>query len=315
MTHPMIAQLMGDIPVLPLEEVAGHPKLPLARRIFIREFLKVYGADPHLARLLIETGRYMVFTFAIVAYAAQDPARPETWATVSRLKQVIQTFGPSSERQIDILLSRLRDLGFLELARSDYDGRVRIVRPTEQAMAHDRDWLVAHYAPLVALYPERDYSLVMSRDAAFQVRQRRRSMEFVPLVASTLMPPPEVMVFFGRPGGYMFLVALLEAAMESTDGTHATVSFADVGERFGYSRTHVRQVLVDAEAAGLVRLRGRGGHDVEILPALWSGHDRGIAIGMCLHDMVYARTAADWPRHAPKAEAARVVPPVKDTVM
>jgi len=314
MTHPMIAQLMGDIPVLPLEEIAGHPKLPLARRIFIREFLKIYGADPHLARLLIESGRYMVFTFAIVAHAAQDPARPETWATVSRLKQVIETFGPSSERQIDILLSRLRDLGFLELVRSDYDGRVRIVRPTERAMAHDREWLVAHYAPLAALYPERDYSLVMSRDAAFQVRQRRRSMEFVPLVASALMPPPEVMIFFSRPGGYMFLVALLEAAMESADGTHATVSFADVGERFGYSRTHVRQVLMDAEAAGLVRLRGRGGHDVEILPALWSGHDRGIAIGMCLHDMVYARAVADWPRHLQQACATHTASPAKVAV-
>ena len=116
--------------------------------------------------------------------------------------------------------------------------------------------------------------------------------EIVPL----LVMPPEVMVFFNRPGGYMFLAALLVAAMDGADGSHAAVSYADVGERFGYSRTHVRQVLMDAEAAGLVRLHSRGGHNVEILPALWSGHDKGVAIGMCLHDMVYARTAADWRR-------------------
>jgi hypothetical protein len=115
-------------------------------------------------------------------------------------------------------------------------------------------------------------------------------------VASLLGMPPEVTVFFNRPGGYLFLAALLEAAMASPDGNHAAVSYADVGERFGYSRTHVRQVLMDAEAAGLMRLHTRGGHDVEILPQLWTGHDKGVAIGMCLHDMVYARTTADWPR-------------------
>jgi hypothetical protein len=289
---------MGDIPYLSEDEVVSHPRLPQARKVYLTEFLKVYGSDPHMARLLIESARFMVFTFAIVNYAAQDPAQPESWATVGRLKMIMKAFGHSSVRQIDILISRLCDLGFLEIVRSEHDGRVRIVKPTEKAMAHDRNWLFAHYAPLVSLFPERDYSLIMSRNAAFQVRQRRRSMEFVPVVANLMQMPPEVLVFFNRPGGYMFLAALLEAAMASPDGASPAVSYADVGERFGYSRTHVRQVLTDAEAAGLVRLHSRGGHDVEILPALWAGHDRGLAIGMRLHDMVYARTAADWQRSA-----------------
>jgi DNA-binding transcriptional ArsR family regulator len=68
---------------------------------------------------------------------------------------------------------------------------------------------------------------------------------------------------------------------------HAAVPYADVGNRFGVSRTHVRKLLVAAEEAGLVRLRERGGHRVEILPRLWSSHDRGIAGGMYLHDMIY----------------------------
>lgn len=286
---------MGDIPYLNLDEVVSHPRLPQARKVYLSEFLKVYGSDPHMARLLIESARFMVFTFAIVNYAAQDPAQPETWATVGRLKKIMQAFGHSSVRQIDILISRLCDLDFLEIVQYEQDGRVRIVKPTEKAMAHDRDWLFAHYAPLASLFPERDYSLIMSRNAAFQVRQRRRSMEFVPIVASLMPMPPEVMVFFNRPGGYMFLAALLEAGMASPDAA-AAISYAHVGERFGYSRTHVRQVLTDAEAAGLVRVHSRGGHNVEILPALWAGHDRGLAIGMRLHDMVYARTAWDWPK-------------------
>src|SRR5262249_45500138 len=98
------------------------------------------------------------------------------------------------------------------------------------------------------------------------------------------------------PGGYMFLAALLVAAGTGQEASHATISYAEIGDRFGYSRTHVRQVMTDAEAAGLVRLHGRGGHDVEVRPVLWNAHDKGVAIGMCLHDGIYARAAAGWPK-------------------
>jgi hypothetical protein len=34
---------------------------------------------------------------------------------------------------------------------------------------------------------------------------------------------------------------------------------------------------------------------VEILPRLWSSHDRGIAGGMYLHDLTYLAAARAWP--------------------
>ncbi len=55
-------------------------------------------------------------------------------------------------------------------------------------------------------------------------------------------------------------------------------------------RTLVRQLLVAAEAAGLVKLHARGGRRVEILPRLWSSHDRGMSAGMYGHDMIYLAT-------------------------
>jgi DNA-binding IclR family transcriptional regulator len=72
---------------------------------------------------------------------------------------------------------------------------------------------------------------------------------------------------------------------------HAAVAYADVADRFGVSRTHVRQLLVAAEEAGLVKLHARGGRRVELLPRLWSSYDRSIAGGMYLHDMIYVAAA------------------------
>ena len=46
--------------------------------------------------------------------------------------------------------------------------------------------------------------------------------------------------------------------------------------------------MIEAQDAGLVCLDGRGGHRVQILPALLTSYDRGLADGMLSHDMVHA---------------------------
>jgi len=50
------------------------------------------------------------------------------------------------------------------------------------------------------------------------------------------------------------------------DHPYAAVPYADVGDRFGVSRTHVRQLLTAAEC-WLVKLHARGGRRVENPPA------------------------------------------------
>jgi hypothetical protein len=113
-------------------------------------------------------------------------------------------------------------------------------------------------------------------------------MAFVPLGMKLLLSVPDMMLFFYRAGGHMVLAALLQAAMADPDHPHTAVPYADMGDRFGVSRTHVRQLLVAAQEAGLVNLKASGGRRVEILPRLWASYDRSIAGGMFLHDLVYA---------------------------
>jgi hypothetical protein len=71
------------------------------------------------------------------------------------------------------------------------------------------------------------------------------------------------------------------------DHPYAAVPYADVGDRFGVSRTHVRQLLTAAEnagwssfthaaAAGSRSSRGCGRAIIAVL-----------RMAMCLHDVVY----------------------------
>src|SRR6516165_6394926 len=153
-------RLIGGAPRVTIEDIVGHPQFPEARKAYVDSFLEVYGDDPFLVRLLIESGRFLVYLIAVVLDAAQDPARRETWFTVGRLKQEMTMFGLASERQVDHLVARLCEVGFMDLRPSEQDRRVRILKPTEKLRAHDRDWLVAHYAPLAVHYPHHDYGLI-----------------------------------------------------------------------------------------------------------------------------------------------------------
>jgi hypothetical protein len=298
-----IERLLGGAPRLTLEDIVGHPRMPEARKVYLDRFLSVYDGDPFLVRLLIESGRFLVYLIVVVLETAQDPARRDTWLTVGLLKQSMAMFGLASGRQVDGLVARLCAVGYMELRPSDQDRRVRILSPTETLRAHDRDWLAAHYAPLTALYPQHDYGFVMRRDPDFQALHRRTCVPFMPLGAKVLLSVPDILLFFDRPAGVLVLAVLLQAAMAASDDPDAAVPYADVGDRFGVSRTHVRRLLVAAEKAGLVKLHARGGHRVEILPRLWSSYDRGLAGGMYLNDMIYVAASGQRPAAAGKQPA------------
>ncbi len=289
-----LERLLGGPPRIALEDIVKHPRLPAARKVYLDRFLEVYGGDPFLARLLIELGRIIIFHLLVVLEAAQDPVRRNTWVTVGLLKQRMAALGLASGRHVDHLISRLRATDFVELHPSEQDRRLRILKPTERMRAHDRDWLAAHYAPLTVLYPKLDYGLVMARNPDFQTVHRRVSFSFMSLGAELLFAVPEMMLFLNHAAGFTVMAALLRAAMAAPDHPHAAVPYADVGDRFGVSRTHVRKLLVAAEESGLVKLHARGGRRVEILPRLWSSHDRGMAGGMYLHDILYVAAAKAW---------------------
>lgn len=282
-----IEHLIGRAPRVTVEDIVGHPRLPEARKVYLDQFLDLYSGDPFLVRLLIESGRFLVFLLTIVLEAAQDPARRETWVTVGRLKLTMALFGLASGRQVDHLIGRLCAVGFMQLRPSDRDRRVRILSTTEKLQAHFSAWHAAHYAPLVCLYPQYDYGPVMRHDPQYRAVHCRVALPFLPLASKLMASIPEVMLFFNRPAGSMVMNALLQAAMTGANDPHAAVPYESLGDRFGVSRTHVRNLLIAAQDEGLVKLHARGGHRVEILQRLWSCTDRGMAIGMYLHDATY----------------------------
>ncbi len=294
MERAEIERLLGRPLRVTIEDILTHPRLGQARRGYLDAFLKVYDGDPFLIRLLIESGRFFVYYIILLLESAYDPARRETWPTIGLVKETMVAvgLGRASDRHIDHLIARLCTTGCLESRPSEHDRRVRILTTGERLRQHDRDWLVANYTPLAMLYPHHDYSLVLQCTPQFQVMHRRATIPFMSLGAALMAEIPDVMVFFDHSAGPVVVAALLQAAMAQGEDPCAVVPYADIGERFGVSRTHVRRLLVAAEERGLLKLHARGGHRVEVLPPMWAAHDAGMARGMYLHDIAYLAATA-----------------------
>jgi hypothetical protein len=297
-----LERLVGGRLRLSFEEIVNHPRLPEARRAYLASFCDVYGGDPFLVRLLLQSGRFLVFHSAAVLEAAQDPSRRETWFTVSALKQQLAMYGFASARQVDHLLARLYEVGFLEQSRAPGDGRVRLLATTDKLRAHHTEWLAAHYVPLASLYPDHDYGPVFSRNRDFHVLHCRACMPFNPVSARLMMTLPDTLLFFSHSAGPLIQNVLLKAAMDTGDPA-AAVPYMEVADRLGVSRTHIRNLMNSAEAAGLVRITGRGGRSIEILPRHWASYDRGLAVGMYLHDAVNLVVMREWTERRGRAGA------------
>jgi DNA-binding MarR family transcriptional regulator len=278
---------VADLRYRSSDEILAHPLFVPARAAFVDAVLALYEGDPFLTRLLLEAGRYVTFGNIMCLHARYDETDRSTWPTMSRLKEAMAQFGLSSSRRIEALVARLVDSGFLEMVASKQDGRVRILTPTERMFTQDMDWLAAHYLPLQVMFPDPGYLPMIQRDRAFQMAQRLVSMDFFGRGANILASHPGVMLFMSRDGGIMILIKLIQMTHAANEGFHAGLSYAEIGARFGLSRTHVREVLLDAERAGYVKLSGRGGQMVQLTPAVMQVFDRFIADSLSGLDLMF----------------------------
>jgi hypothetical protein len=269
------------------EEILAHPRFPYARDQFVKAVLALYEHKPFLNRLLLEASRTVLVCNIMCLHARYDESDRATWPTLRLVADSMVEQGLASASRVQDLVSRLIKTRYLEQRPAPQDRRVRILTPTQKMIAQDQDFLVSHYLPLDILYPDPGYPLIMMRDPAFQIKQRQVSGELFALGARILHGNPIMMLFLGRDAGVMILIKMIQMAGQQSDVEPLKISYADLGGRFGVSRTHVRKLLEAAEKLDLVHLTKEGGQFVELLPPLLQGFDRFVAEAISGLDLCY----------------------------
>ncbi len=174
MTHVDFAKLPAFHPT---NEILAHPRFPFARDEFVKAMLALYEHNPMLNRLLLEASRTVLMVVIMCLYARYDEADRATWPTLRRVADAMAAHGLASPSRVQDLVVRLTEVGYLEQRVATQDRRVRILTPAQRMIAQDLDFLVSHHVPLQILFPDPGYALIMTRDPAFQRKQRQVSVD------------------------------------------------------------------------------------------------------------------------------------------
>jgi DNA-binding MarR family transcriptional regulator len=269
------------------EEILAHPRFVFARDEFVKAILALYEHKPFLNRLLLEASRTVLVNIIMCVYARFDETDRATWPTLGLIADAMAQHQLASASRVQDMVSRFVKTGYLEQRASPQDRRVRILIPTAKMFAQDQDFLVSHHLPLQILFPDPGYAPIMTRDPAFQLKQRLVSRDLFALGAQILAGNPIIMLFQGRDAGVMILIKMMAMGGAQGGAEPMKISYSDLGERFGVSRTHVRELLEEAQELGLVRLTKGGGRSVELLPKLVQAFDRFVADAMSGFDLCY----------------------------
>jgi len=269
------------------EEILAHPRFPFARDDFVTAMLALYEHKPALNRLLLEASRTVLMAVIMCLYARYDEADRATWPTPRLVAESMAEHRLASASRVHDLVARLIEAGYVEQHPAPRDRRLRLLMPTKKLIVQDQDFLVSHHLPLQILYPDPGYGLIMTREPAFQLKQRLVSRDLFALGAKILASNPIMMLFQGRDAGVMIVIKMIAMAKAQGSAAPLKISYSDLGGRFGVSRTHVRNLLVAAEDMGLVVLTKGGGHFVEMKPQLLGAFDRLVADAMSGFDLCY----------------------------
>ncbi len=268
-------------------EILTHPDFGSMRRRYMASTMACYevasfpGGWPSVAY------RVAAICAIVCLHAASDPADRATWPTLARFKGAVATFALSSPRQIDDLVARLVETGHILLERSAADGRLRLLRPTDKLLAWDRAVMSSYYAVLQGLYPAPGYGPAVACDPAFHLAQRRVSLAMFGVVARFMAENRDLLPFHGMNQG---VHALMQVELLREADARASLRESDVSgimTRFGVSRSHVRNILMAAEAAGLLTGSGQGRRDLDLTSRGRAALDRFIANSLASHDMCY----------------------------
>jgi len=269
------------------EDILAHPRFPLAREAYVKSILAIYEHNPFLSRLLLESGRTVLFIGIVCLHARHDRGERTTWPTMRLVTEQTVAHGAASPRRVHDLVQRLISTGYLKQRAAPEDQRIRILTPTSKMITHDQSFLVSHYLPLQILFPERGYRPIMERAPAFQLRQRRVLADLFARGARIMADSPVLMPFLGRDAGAIILLKLMQKVGPMGETAPHELSYSDAGASVGVSRTHVRKLLNEAEDRGLVSLTRGAGQFVEPKLALVKAFDRFLAESMAGHDLIY----------------------------
>jgi hypothetical protein len=273
MTNNAAQQMTPPIPTP--EAIAAMLRLPRFRQAaaaIAADSIEYYQGRWLANRVLNDRARFLMAMFMLFLHYNRRADVASSGLTAARLREICVGVGLCSAGRVEAMLLMMRASGYLERAEDSDDGRVRRYVPTAKLLDLHRERHRRVFSAIDMLTGDTAYASRIcggNDDAPYRrfiltmgygYLGGYRIVHAVPVLQNIIDRdvglPLMLCVFLSSPG-------YAEFAPEK----FRTTSVAGLARRFNVSRVHVRSVLRDAAAAGLVQ-RNDDTAQVTALPAL-----------------------------------------------
>jgi len=248
-------------------------------------------------RVRTQIGYFILYLY----WSAQQNARPGL--TASQVKAVFVEMKFASPGRVDALIAAMRLFGYVRLESDPYDKRVKLIVPTEHHVATFQHMLQVHFAAMALVMEEGGIGLANLERADFMPAFVRKVCESRYHGFRLVNSVPEIKTFFNQHAGTPILLYMMVNGRKTSARTVETsVSVSRLSKQFRVSRSHVRKVLGEAEAAGFIQRSGVDDLPTVMLPE-WIDTVEKLYAAVFLHFAACIRSALEEiPAEAPRTE-------------
>ncbi len=263
--------------------VRAHPALVGAVAEFARSLIDIYEGDAPLNILLCDRGRVLVGFFLLYLEVLPLPGTSVPGATLSTVQALCRRTQLCSPGRTASILAAMRFGGYIVPQTDPSDHRRRLLVPTQKLAAAHRQQVVRQFEAMASVFPSAISVPALLEGSACRTSFLHqlgtylfsgfRVLDHTPVLAKLVESNAWLLVISS--------LALQQLTNEETSGGVVPLSISALSRRFCVSRAHIRNMLVIAEAAGLLAY-APGSESVVVLPALTEAIIQFYGVGFIL---------------------------------
>lgn len=252
-----------------------HPRMLQGLFRYAELMPPYYDSNVMLNKVVTEAWRFQMLVYALHLYDSRDPADPASGFTVSNLTRICARQGIASRGRVLAIVGIMQIAGYLHRRRSKADMRAVYLEPSQRFIGVVEGWNHRLLQIIDAIDETGGLAASHGSDPRFGWDMRERGAQSLLGGWKILDPFPEVEHFVYSDGGWMLLLTCAAEAFKASDGREiapVSIDLAAFGKRFAVSRSHLRRLLEQAHAKGLLEAPPRNGQDIRLAPHLLASY-------------------------------------------
>lgn len=263
--------------------VRAHPALMGAVAEFAMSLIDIYEDNALLNTLLCDRGRVLVGFFLLYLEVLPLPGTSMPGATLSTVQALCRCTQLCSPGRTASILAAMRFGGYIVPRTDPADYRRRFLVPTQKLVAAHQQRVVRQFEAMAPVFPGATLVPALLEGRAFRTAFLHQLGTYLFAGFRVLDHTPLLAKLVESNAGLLMMSSLVlrQLTNERTPGGAVAISISALSRRFCVSRAHIRNMLIIAEAAGLLAY-APGSESVVVLPALTEAIVQFYGVGFIL---------------------------------